>query len=155
MYCMSLTFSYLLLIPHITKQSYGVYFDNSNLTVIDINNLKNVVCGKKEVGLYRLKSSNIPLPSSKPHLQLLHRSYALVAQEDSRLWHIRFGHLGPSSQMLQSLPHFNVPYLMYGFVYMGSIITNLFPLKLLFVPHPFIERNRMEIGATSTRQTQG
>ena len=80
---MSLTFSYLLLIPHITKQGYGVYFDNSNLTVIDINNLKNVVCGKKEVGLYRLKSSNIPLPSSKPHLQLLHRSYALVAQEDS------------------------------------------------------------------------
>ena len=58
MYCMSLTFSYLLLIPHITKQGYGVYFDNSNSEVIDIDNLQIVASGKKEVGLYHLNNSN-------------------------------------------------------------------------------------------------
>ena len=91
----------LTLVSHITKQGYGVYFDNSNSEVIDIDNLQIVASGKKEVGLYHLNNSNKSLLSCNFNLlHLLHQSYALVAQEDAQLWH---AHLGTSIMALQNI----------------------------------------------------
>ena len=133
----------LLSVSHITDQDYGFCFDNSNLQVVDVNNLQ--IVGKKIVGLYRLHSSINPLPSSNSHLlQFLHGSYALIPQEDPHVWHACFGHLNYdsfqklySSQMVHKHSHFNVSNISCVLVYMGSTTTNLFSLTLLIMPHPF------------------
>mgnify|MGYP000341318943 CR=1 FL=1 len=100
----------LLPVSSINEQCYGVYFDNSNIEVIDINNLQIVACRKKEPGMHQLNSSNIPLPFSKSHiLQLLHPSYALVAQQESSIVTcLLFVQELSSSQIVHDLPHFNI-----------------------------------------------
>ena len=45
-----LVFQLAYSVSHITKQGYGVYFDNSNLEVVDINNLQIVASSQKEIG---------------------------------------------------------------------------------------------------------
>ena len=91
----------LLSVSRIIEQCYGVYFELSNLEVIDMNNLQIVASGKKEVGLYHLNNSNKSLLSCNFNLlHLLHQSYALVAQEDAQLWH---AHLGTSIMALQNI----------------------------------------------------
>ena len=48
----------LLAVSRIIEQCYGVYFEPSNLEVIDMNNQQIVAIGKKEAGLYHLNSFN-------------------------------------------------------------------------------------------------
>ena len=83
----------------------------------------------------------------KTHLQQLHGSYALVAQEDPRLWHDCFQRLYydslqqlPSSQMVHDLPHFNVNNISCEALYTWEAPPSTFSRKTLIVPHSFRSR---------------
>ena len=103
----------LLSVSHIIEQGYGVYFDNSNVEVVRINNLQIAASGKTETRLHwHLNSFTSPLISSRSHLlQLLCGSYALVAQEYPLLFGYRnfdFLQKLSSFKIVHGLSHFNV-----------------------------------------------